>query len=107
MRIVDRILHLAEQRDISANKLAVECKLNNSAITRWRQNKMNPSIDALIKIANYFNVTVDYLIGRNSDIQLIQNEIDTLTPPQRIAVTAFIKTMKAEENRVKKAQGNA
>ena len=64
MEIIDRILQLAERRGMTANKLAVECKLNNSQMTYWKNKRQKPSIDALIKIADYFNVSVDYLIGR-------------------------------------------
>ena len=64
MEVIDRIMHLASQKKITANKLAVECKLNSSAMTEWRKGKKSPGIDALIKIANYFNVSLDYLVGR-------------------------------------------
>jgi len=48
--------------------------LNLSTITynRYETNKREPDINTLIKLADYFNVSVDYLIGHNT-----QNLVDT------------------------------
>ena len=66
MEIVDRILQLAKENNITPNRLTVECKINCSAFTDWKKGKSKPSLDALIKIADYFNISLDNLIGRNA-----------------------------------------
>lgn len=63
MEIVDRILKLAEQHNMTPNKLATECKLQSNTFTYWKSGQQ-PSLDSLIKIADYFNVTLDFLVGR-------------------------------------------
>lgn len=73
MNTLERILELAKKNNMSANKLLVECKLPSNAISYWKQGIKKPGIDALIKIADYFNISIDYLVGRESAKQTIQN----------------------------------
>ena len=66
MTLVDRIRMLARQRDMSLPQLEIELGLGNGTISRWKTS--SPNTDKLQKIADYFNVSMDYLLGR--DIQL-------------------------------------
>lgn len=63
MTLVDRIRALANQRDMSLPQLEVELGLGNGTISRWRSS--SPNTDKLQKIADYFNVSMDYLLGRD------------------------------------------
>ena len=45
--------------------VAKEIGINNGMIANWRKSK-NPSIETLIKLADYFGTSVDYLIGRSN-----------------------------------------
>ena len=38
--------------------------VSEQTILRWENNVVEPDIKSLIKIANYFDVTTDYLLGR-------------------------------------------
>nr|WP_312577705.1 helix-turn-helix domain-containing protein [Sedimentibacter sp.] len=60
--MIERILKLIKERGITAKKLTDELELSNSAITDWKKGKARPSTDAIIKIANYFNVSADYIL---------------------------------------------
>ncbi|MBR4418768.1 MAG: helix-turn-helix transcriptional regulator [Clostridia bacterium] len=66
MNTLERILELAKNNNMTANKLLVECKLPSNSISYWKQGIKKPGIDALIKIADYFNVSIDYLVGRET-----------------------------------------
>lgn len=66
MTLVDRIRTLAKQRDMSLPQLEVELGLGNGTISRWRTS--SPNTDKLQKIADYFNVSMDYLLGRNVEL---------------------------------------
>lgn len=43
------------------------CGLNRSTIRRYERGEMGPSVEALISIADYFEVSTDYLIGRTDN----------------------------------------
>jgi len=62
MNIVERIVFLIKQNNITAKRLTSDLELSNSAITDWKKGKGRPSIDAIIKISKYFNVTTDWLL---------------------------------------------
>ena len=64
MTLVERIRVLARQRDLSLPQLEVELGLGNGTISRWKTS--SPNTDKLQKIADYFNVSMDYLLGRES-----------------------------------------
>lgn len=63
MTIIDRIKELAAEQRISLAELERRTGLSSGSITKW--GKSSPSIDKLQKVADYFGVTTDFLIGRN------------------------------------------
>lgn len=63
MTLVDRIRNLANQKGMSLPQLEVELGLGNGTISRWRTS--SPNTDKLQKIADYFSVSMDYLLGRD------------------------------------------
>ena len=64
MTTVEKIQDLIAKNNLSAYKLSLEIGLNKTFLTDWKNGKAKPSADALRKIADYFNVSVDYLLGR-------------------------------------------
>lgn len=63
MTIYDRIKDLANERGISIRELESQLHFSNGTMNKWRTS--SPSIDKLQKVAEFFSVTIDYLIGRN------------------------------------------
>lgn len=61
--LYQRIKTLCEKRGISISKLESELGFGNSSIKKW-ERVSSPSIDKIIKVATYFDVSVDYLLGR-------------------------------------------
>lgn len=61
MGISDRIRELADKEGISFNALEKKIGLGKSVIYRW--NEKIPAIDKVKLVADYFGVTVDYLIS--------------------------------------------
>ena len=66
---------------ISVAELERTLGFGNGSISKW--NKQSPSVDKLNKVADYFDVSVDYLLGRtntrskkdNSKVALDDNDI--------------------------------
>ena len=54
---------LRKIKKVSQEKLAKELKVSRSTVAMWENNSNEPDNKTLIKIANYFNITVDELIG--------------------------------------------
>lgn len=62
MSLVTRIKELCKEKDMSLQNLETETSLGINTIYKW--DKAYPSADKLQKVADYFDVSVDYLLGR-------------------------------------------
>lgn len=58
---------LLEKHGITAYRVAKETGITTATLTSWKQGKYVPKKDKLQKIADYFGVTVDYLMGIEKD----------------------------------------
>ena len=59
-----RLRELRKQQNISQLKLAIDLNMAQNTISRYETMEREADYETLIKIADYFNVTVDYLLGR-------------------------------------------
>ena len=58
---------LLKERNMSAAKLLADCKIGKNQYTYWKQHKNTPSGETLQKIAAYFDVSVDFLLGKEQE----------------------------------------
>lgn len=59
-----RLKELRKEKGISQLKLAMELNTNQNTISRYETGEREPGINELISLADYFNVSIDYLLGR-------------------------------------------
>ena len=60
-----RLKELREQKGLTQKELAQTLGLSSkSTITNYEQDDRDPDYETLIKIANYFEISVDYLLGQ-------------------------------------------
>lgn len=88
---LERTLELIERENISKNKLLTDLGLGKNSFVNWSERGTIPSADTVEKIADYFGVTTDYLLGRTD----IMNEDDLKAVRQFTADT--YKTMLSSE----------
>ena len=62
--MVFRLKELRKQRKISQLKLALDINMNQNTISRYENKEREADYETLIKLADYFNVSLDYLLGR-------------------------------------------
>lgn len=67
MTIVDRIRSLCVSQGMTLTRLETELEIGRGIIKRWE--KSSPNMDNIQKVANYFHVTTDYLLGRETNIR--------------------------------------
>lgn len=60
----DRFRQLCERKGITCNKAALEIGLSNATPTKWKKTGATPVGETLDKIAAYFGVSTDYLLGK-------------------------------------------
>lgn len=59
-----RLKELRKEKGISQVKLAMDLCVNQNTISRYENGEREAGYDMLIKMADYFNVSVDYLLER-------------------------------------------
>lgn len=63
----ERLKNLREEKKILAKELATTLNVEPATITNWEKGKRFPREDMLIKIADFFDCTTDYLLGRTDN----------------------------------------
>ena len=53
---------IRKQRKLSQQKVAMESNISREALSHYENGRREPSIGMLIKMSDYFNVSIDYLI---------------------------------------------
>ena len=101
MRFARILQDLREDRDISRKDLALELNISVSTLGMYEQGRREPNIDMLIKLADYFDVSIDFLVGRsfkneNNELLLealhLKNEIDKLPQGYKNIIDFMLNT---------------
>ena len=59
-----RLRELRKKKKISQLKLAIDLNMNQNSISRYENCEREADYETLIKFADYFDVSLDYLLGR-------------------------------------------
>ena len=62
-----RLKELRRAKQISQVKLAIDLNLTQNSISRYETGEREADYKTLIAIADYFNVSIDYLLGRTNN----------------------------------------
>ena len=64
---MNRIKELRKKENLNQTNLAHRIGVSQSALSYWERGDYEPDNDTLIKLADIFNVTIDYLLGRTDN----------------------------------------
>lgn len=103
MEISERILLLLEENKITAYEVAKNLELSESTFSKWKKQPTSGiSIEAIVKIADYFGVTCDYLIRGVDDVSEKNRQAMALLPYKDL-ISAFRSADKKSRNIVNTA----
>ncbi len=103
--MLENLRGLRQEKGISQRQLADVLLVSQQAINKYENHHVEPDIGTLIKMADFFNVSVDYLIGHsdirhklervhsydlNEDESYIVNEYRKLDPSKKAAIRVLI-----------------
>lgn len=110
MTLRDRVRALANEKGLSLPALESKLGFGNGTIVKW--DKASPNTDKLAKVADFFNVSVDYLLGRDTDeaksavnddpdenFTILSRNAKKLSPEKRKQLLDMAKVMFEEEFR--------
>lgn len=60
----ERLKELRNEKGLTQLQLASKLKVDFRTISNWENGVRKPDIEALVTIADYFDVSTDYLLGR-------------------------------------------
>lgn len=67
MSFSERLVLLRKSRNLTQKQLAADIQLSELAIQHYEAQRRKPAFDILIALADYFDVSLDYLVGRSND----------------------------------------
>lgn len=65
MSLVERLRNLCKQKGVSFNQFEIESGVGRGTAAKWDTN--SPSIEKVSKAAEYFNISVSYLLGEENE----------------------------------------
>ncbi len=65
--VFENIRNLREDHDKIQTELADYLNVKQTTYSKYELGKINIPIDVFIKLADYYDVTIDYLVGRSKD----------------------------------------
>lgn len=65
--MIFRLKELRREKGISQIKLSMDLNTNQNTISRYENKSREAGYEMLIKIADYFDVSIDYLLGRTNN----------------------------------------
>ena len=86
---------IREEQKMQQKDVASKLFKTTACISSWETGKTEPGIDDLKELANLFNTSVDYLIGRTDELG--QLELNSNLTPTQEKLLLLIKDLKHEE----------
>jgi len=62
-----KLKELRKKKHVSQTRLAIELNLSQNTVSRYETGEHEPDLVTLVLIADYFDVSVDYLLGRTEN----------------------------------------
>lgn len=76
MNMGSKIRDLRKEKRLSQTELGKLIHVSQQTVTAWENNKAEPTSSAVVQLAEVFNVTTDYLLGRPEKADDYQVDLD-------------------------------
>jgi transcriptional regulator with XRE-family HTH domain len=63
----ERLKELRKSKNLTQEKLAEQLSVNRDALAKWETDRAFPDVNIIKELADFFEVTTDYLLGRKED----------------------------------------
>lgn len=80
MTVYERIQKLSKEHGLSVRELGRKLDIGETTIYKWKTQ--TPKLDVLEKVADYFDVSVDYLVGRTETKSTQSNDLISIEKPE-------------------------
>lgn len=90
----DRFKALCEAKGVSCKKAVIDIGLSNSIATKWKKTGATPNGETLMKIAAYFGISVEELLGNEKKPAPIGSEPLSLDYLRTLSAEQLLQIMK-------------
>lgn len=90
--ISQKIKDLRLEKNLKQKDVAIAINIATNTLSQFENNKGRPSLEVLALLADFFNVSIDYLVGREDDfgnITVPGQSTDQLTKDERELLSCF------------------
>lgn len=94
---MERLRQLREEKQYTLDYVAEQLGLRNQYVSNYELGKRRPDYDTLVKFANFYGVTTDYLLGKSNQ----RTAIDADTPDIYLRLAQGAKQMDLSERDIK------
>ncbi|MBR1983427.1 MAG: helix-turn-helix transcriptional regulator [Clostridia bacterium] len=97
-----RLRELRKEKGLSQSQVATFLGCNQTAIGKYERGQLEPNFFALKKLADYFECSVDYLIGREDDLGIVKivDSNNSLNAKERELVDNYRKLNALEQDAI-------
>lgn len=95
-----RLKELREACKLNQTELGEILGVTNQTVSNWENGNIAPSIEMVEKIANYFKVSVDYLLFRTDSLTI---KVNNLTLEQIAHVQSIVNDIEELNRKIKKS----
>ena len=101
MEPLERILQLLKNENISDAQFVLDMGFASSTVSDWKAGRNKSYLRHINRIADYLDVSVDYLLGRTNDPRMGNGEdvFSDITDDERAALEAFLKAYREQKNK--------
>lgn len=113
-----RLISLRKEAGLSQYELARRLKMGRSALGNYEQGEREPDIETMKKLATFFGVTVDYLLGREDQVpgprpanlpeewrkMVVMAQRDGYTPEQLIQALHLLESIRKQQEQALKKE---
>ncbi len=93
--MIKNLKFLREQSKKSQKQVADALGLNTVTYNNWEKQKAEPNIENIKKLADYFGVSIDYLVGRD-----FKNDIGFVTSNQHKTIMSYLSLSEKAQEKV-------
>lgn len=92
----ERFVSLCAENNTKPNPVASQLGISSGAVTKWKSGTI-PSSVTIHKIAEFFHVSVDYLLGKTDEKQQMEKTLDEQLANEQFALYGEVKDLTDEE----------
>ncbi len=92
-----RLKHLRQEKHLKQEQVALLVGVTKSAVSAWELDMRQPSFEILVRLADLYRVSTDYLLGRTNSRSL---DLSGLTTAEITIISELVASMTAKNKRL-------